>query len=171
MLTTTNPEYQDKIVGITNHGRSPDLEAIQLGSNLRMSEVSASIGLVQLSNLDTWVELRRRNAATFTQALADHPTLQAPIQRPESSHAWHQYCVRTEYPDALVTHLDTFGIDARRYYTTPCHQQYIYKNHVQFTQRLENTHIASNSLVAIPVMHELLEVEIQRIVTALRSYR
>ena len=170
MLTTTHPNYQDKIVGITNHGRSPDLEAIQLGSNLRMSEVSASIGLIQLSNLDAWVELRRQNAALFTQALADHPTLQAPTVRPHSTHAWHQYCIRTEHPDALVTHLDELGIDARRYYTTPCHQQYIYKNHAQFTQRLENTYTASNSLVAIPVMHELLDDEKQRIVAALRSY-
>ena len=36
MLTTTKPQFQDRIVGITNHGRSPDLEAIQLGSNLRI---------------------------------------------------------------------------------------------------------------------------------------
>jgi dTDP-4-amino-4,6-dideoxygalactose transaminase len=171
MLTTTRPDYQDKIVGITNHGRSPDLEAIQLGSNLRMSEVSASIGLVQLSNLDAWVELRRQNAASFTQALVGHPTLHAPTVRPDSNHAWHQYCVRTENPEALVSHFDALGIDTRRYYTTPSHQQHLYKNHVQFTQRLENTHAASNTLVAIPVMHELLDVEKQRIVTALRSYR
>jgi len=35
---------------------------------------------------------------------------------------------------------------------------------------LEHTHTASNSLVAIPVMHGLHDDEKQRIVAALRSY-
>jgi len=171
MLTTTRPDYQDKIGGIIDHGRRPDLEAIQLGSNLRMSEVSASIGLVQLSNLDAWIERRRQNAALFTQTLAGHPTLQAPSVRPDSNHAWHQYCIRTEDPASFIAHFDSLGIDTRQYYTIPCHQQHVYKLHSQYSQRLENTDMATTSLVAIPVMHELLDDEKQRIVAALRSYR
>ena len=170
MLTTTLSKYEEHILGITDHGRSPDLEAIQLGSNLRMSEVSASIGLVQLSNLDTWVENRRQNAALFTQALTDHPTISAPAQRPNTQHAWHQYCVQTSNPDDLVSHFDSLGIDTRRYYTTPCHHQLIYKDHPQYAERLENTDVAAHSLVAIPVMHELNNGERQRIVDALKSY-
>ena len=170
MLTTTRPDYQEKIVGITDHGRRPDLEAIQLGSNLRMSEVSASIGLVQLSNLDAWIERRRQNAALFTQTLVGQPTLQAPAVRPDSNHAWHQYCIRTTDPTSFITHLDSFGIDARQYYTTPCHQQHAYKLHPQYLQRLENTDMATTSLVAIPIMHELTKTEIRRITEALQSY-
>ena len=171
MLTTTQSKYEDKIFGITDHGRSPDLEAIQLGSNLRMSEVSASIGLVQLSNLDTWVELRRQKAELYTRALVDHKTLNAPAIRPNTQHAWHQYCVQTSNPDAFVAHFDNLGIDTRRYYPIPSHQQHVYKDHPQYTERLENTAIAANSLVAIPVMHELSDVETQRIVDALMSYK
>jgi len=170
MLTTTRPDYQEKIIGITDHGRRPNLEAIQLGSNLRMSEVSAAIGRIQLSNLDAWVERRRQNAAVFTQALDGHPTLHAPAVRPNSNHAWHQYCIRTKDPTSFVAHLESLGIDARRYYTTPCHQQHVYKLHSQYSQRLEHTEMAATSLVAIPVMHELTEGEAKRIVAALQSY-
>ncbi len=171
MLTTTKPQFQDRIVGITNHGRSPDLEAIQLGSNLRMSEVSASIGRIQLLSLDKWLELRRHNAAEFTKALMNHPTLTAPKVRPKSKHAWHQYCVQTTEPGRFVSHLDVLGIDARRYYTTPCHQQQVYSEHPQHNSTLVNTDKAANTLVAIPVMHALTETERNRIIEALVSFK
>ena len=170
MLTTTQPRFQDRIVGITNHGRSPDLEAIQLGSNLRMSEVSAAIGLSQLSHLDDWVALRRQNAEQYANALTNHPSLNAPKVRPGSQHAWHQYCIQTSEPDKFVTFLDERGIDARRYYTVPCHRQHVYSKHPQFTTTLAETEKASSSLVAIPVMHGLTFSERQRIIEALTEY-
>ena len=106
----------------------------------------------------------------FTQKLVGHPILQAPAVRPDSNHAWHQYCIRTEDPASFIAHFDSLGIDARQYYTTPCHQQHVYKLHSQYSQRLENTDMATTLLVAIPVMHELTKEEIQRIVEALQSY-
>ena len=170
MLTTTLPRYQDRIVGITNHGRSPDLEAIQLGSNLRMSEVSASIGRIQLSFLDEWVKLRKYNASRFTEAIANHPSLQAPKVRPHSYHAWHQYCVQLSDPARLISHLNALGIDARRYYTIPCHKQQVYSQHPQHDSLLRITEEAASTLVAIPVMHTLTDSERKRIINALISF-
>ena len=171
MLTTTQARFQDRIFGITNHGRSPDLEAIQLGSNLRMSEVSAAIGRSQLSHLDQWVTRRRQNAEKYTAELATHPLLETPKGRPNTQHSWHQYCIRTQNPTQLIAHLDARGIDARRYYTVPCHRQQVYSTHHQFNDVLHNTDHAAESLVAIPVMHELTADEQQRIIEALLEYQ
>ena len=171
MLTTTQTQFQDRIVGITNHGRSPDLEAIQLGSNLRMSEVSAAIGRLQLSHLEQWVGRRRKNAEKYTAALATHPLINAPKTRPNSQHAWHQYCIETENPTHLIAHLDERGIDARRYYTVPCHRQQVYSAHHQFNSDFQNTERAAASLVAIPIMHELTAGEQQHIIEALLEYQ
>ncbi len=171
MLTTTQIRFQDRIVGITNHGRSPDLEAIQLGSNLRMSEVSAAIGRSQLSHLEQWVAKRRQNAEKYTAALATHPLLEPPQVRPNTQHSWHQYCIRTPNPAQLITHLDERGIDARRYYTVPCHRQQVYSTHHQFNSELPHTERAASSLVAIPVMHELTADEQQHIIEALLAYQ
>ena len=171
MLTTTQTQFQDRIIGIANHGRSPDLEAIQLGSNLRMSEVSAAIGRAQLRHLDRWVVRRRQHAERYTEALANQPLINAPKVRPDSQHAWHQYCVQTENPAQLIAHLDERGIDARRYYTVPCHRQQVYKTHHQFSTELHITERAAATLVAIPVMHELTADEQQHIIEALLDYR
>jgi perosamine synthetase len=171
MLTTTLPAYTAKISGITNHGRSPDLEAMELGSNLRMSEVSAAIGLEQLKQLDRWVERRRTIAARYTEAIEENTFLQPPKVRPGAEHAWHQFCVHTTAPEALVAHFDRLGIDARRYYTVPIHQQSVFAHHSQHGTDLAVTNTLGATLVAIPVMHELTEKEILRIIQALKEFK
>ena len=170
MLTTTKDAYSEKISGITNHGRSPNLEAMELGSNLRMSEVSAAIGLVQLDHLNGWVARRNAIAEQYTNALEHHNYLNAPQVRAGGYHAWHQYCVQTEHAEEFVQHMDNHSIDARRYYTTPIHCQHVFKDHPQFEANFPATERLGASLVAIPVMHELTDVEIERILDALNSF-
>ncbi|MEJ6563136.1 MAG: DegT/DnrJ/EryC1/StrS family aminotransferase [Euryarchaeota archaeon] len=170
MLTTTNDAYAAKLNAIVNHGRSPELHAMELGSNMRMSEVAAAIGLEQLKHLDHWVERRRQTASRYTTALQNQPYLKAPETRPGAEHAWHQYCVRTEHPAAFKTHLDALQIDARQYYSLPIHQQGVFANHPQHRQNLPVTAELGSCLVAIPIMHELTEVEITRVLAALVSF-
>lgn len=171
MLTTIHPKFSSRIQSITNHGRTPDLESIELGSNLRMSEVAAAIGRKQLDCLDRWVHARRNTAERFTQLLHNHPLIEAPQVRPNAEHAWHQFCVQTNHPEELQAHLDKFEIDSRRYYTTPIHHQQIFADHQQHDTKLPKTDHLGKTLVAIPVMHELTEEEILRILAALESFQ
>ena len=91
--------------------------------------------------------------------------------RPNAQHAWHQYCVQTPHPEALQAHLDKHEIDSRRYYTTPIHQQQIFANHYQHETIFPETAKLGKTLVAIPVMHELTELEILRIMVALETFQ
>jgi len=170
MLTTTNPELTEKVKAITNHGRAPNLESMELGSNLRMSEVSAAIGLVQLSNLEKWVERRREIAQKYNDAFENHPLISVPKVRDGAEHAWHQYCVYTKQPDELMKHLDKNAIDSRSYYSIPCHHQAVFTKHRQFKTPMPVTDEVAGNLVAIPVMHELTDQEVERIISAVRSF-
>src|SRR3546814_12872402 len=49
------------------------------GSNYRMTEMQAAIGLVQLEKLPGWLSRRRRNAALLDSLLADAPMLRLAI--------------------------------------------------------------------------------------------
>ena len=66
--------------------------------------------------------------------------------------------------------MDGHSIDARRYYTTPIHCQHVFQNHPQFEANLPITEQLGASLVAIPVMHELTDTEIERVIDALNSF-
>mgnify|MGYP001199161653 FL=1 len=170
MLTTTNPKLTEKVKAITNHGRSPNLESMELGSNLRMSEVSAAIGIVQLSNLDDWVERRRQIAAKYDEAFRNLHCVSIPKVRPGAEHAWHQYCLFSDKAQELVKYLDENNIDSRIYYSKPCHHQAVFVNHPQFEEPFEVTDEIAGNLVAIPVMHELADQEVAHIISTITNF-
>jgi dTDP-4-amino-4,6-dideoxygalactose transaminase len=66
--------------------------------------------------------------------------------------------------------MDSHLIDARRYYTTPIHCQKVFENHPQYRSTLPVTDELGRTLVAIPVMHELEETEIERVLAALAAF-
>ena len=61
-MITTRTDLADKMSRIVDHGRNDMLESIEIGTNLRMSLVSAAIGRIQLKHLEEWTTKRRKNA-------------------------------------------------------------------------------------------------------------
>ncbi len=60
------------------------------GSNYRMLEIQAAIGLVQLSRLAEWHRQRTENAAILAKALQELPGLRTPIPATSIEHAWYR---------------------------------------------------------------------------------
>ena len=170
MITTSKQHYVERLNSIVNHGRSSRIEAQQLGSNLRMSEVSAAIGSVQLSNLDNWLQRRREIATRYLQECGDNEKLIMPKVRENSYHAWHQFCILVEDEVAFCNHMDGNMIDARVHYPIPCHKQPVFSDHTQHNTTMPTTDSISSKLVAIPVFHEMRDDEVERVISALNSY-
>lgn len=170
MITSAHPDIGARIKSIVDHGRDGTLQSQEVGTNMRMSEVFAAIGREQLKHLDEWLTKRRSTAATFTEILESVPALSAPSVRPDSEHAWHQYCIQTNDVDSFIEHMASQNIDARQIYPVPCHHHPVYADHPQAKERFSTTENLCQKLVAIPVHHGLTVDEINRIVDALRSY-
>ena len=170
MITSADPEIGARIKSIVDHGRDGSLQSQEVGTNMRMSEVFAAIGRKQLENLDEWLVLRRKNAQRFTSALENHPSLSAPSIRPNSEHAWHQYCIQTKSVEKFMKHMESHDIAARIIYPTPCHKHPVYSSHEQASASFTITENLSKELVSIPVHHGLTEKEVLRIIEALQCY-
>ncbi|MEZ5924001.1 MAG: DegT/DnrJ/EryC1/StrS family aminotransferase [Hyphomicrobiaceae bacterium] len=61
-----------------------------IGTNWRMIEMQAAIGLCQLGKLDQWVEARRRRAEIWRDALASVACLRIPLPRQGIRHAFYK---------------------------------------------------------------------------------
>jgi dTDP-4-amino-4,6-dideoxygalactose transaminase len=70
------------------------------GTNWRMTEMQAAIGLKQLEKLDAWREARTRNAGIYRRALAGLSAIRAPQPPADTRHAFYKYYVYVR-PDAL----------------------------------------------------------------------
>ena len=154
MITTTREDLAQKLSRLVDHGRNDALESVELGTNLRMSEVSAAIGRIQLKHIDEWTAKRRGNAIDI-----NHSTK----IRPNSDHAWHQLCVLNDNPADLISRFDSAGIDARVHYPIPCNRHQVYSEHHQHEESLEICDKVAHKLVAIPVHPSISDIDIERI--------
>jgi perosamine synthetase len=170
MITSADSAIGERIKSIVDHGRDGSLLSQELGTNMRMSEVFAAIGRKQLLHLDAWLEKRRSFAQTFATILDENQHLGCPRIRPQSEHAWHQFCIKTSNVEKFIEHMDGFNIACRLIYPTPCHLHPVYSDHPQSKEAFTITELLSKELVSIPVHHGLTNEEVVRICEALRTY-
>ena len=70
MVTTSDEKVSDTCRLLRSHGQRERYDHVMLGSNYRMTEIEAAIGLGQLSRLEEFNRRRRENAAFLTSQIA-----------------------------------------------------------------------------------------------------
>lgn len=124
MITTNSDKFANALRELRNHGQTKTYEHENIGFNLRMTNINAAIGLVQLKKLDKLNEKRSENAQFLTKKLKNY--VETPFVSSDVRHAFHQYTVKTENRDAILQKLNQDGIGARVYYPKPIHKQPFY---------------------------------------------
>lgn len=128
MVVTDDDGVAERCRLLRSHGESAKYRHDLVGFNLRMTEVCAAIGLVQLRKLDGFVRRRRENAHHFTEGLKDLKGILTPAEREDRVHAFYQYVVRTTSAapvtrDDLVKSLNERGVGSRPSYPMAVYQQ------------------------------------------------
>lgn len=165
MITTNDARVAERVRMLRDHGSRQRYEHEILGYNLRMTEIQAAIGLVQLPKLAAWNTQRRANAGYLTQRLAGLDGVVTPAVRDGALHVFHQYTLRVRNRDAAVEALRAQGVGAGVYYPTPIHQQPLYRR-LSYDTRLPATEAASREVLSLPVHPTLTREELDRIVAA-----
>lgn len=131
MITTDDDALADRARKLRAHAMSvsdldrhradrPIMEEYpELGFNYRMTDIQASIGLVQLSRLDELLRIRRAKADRYNVELADIPGIAVPFVPPYAEHTYQSYCVRLTKDcrldrEELMANLLRRGVASRR---------------------------------------------------------
>lgn len=108
MITTDDYELYKKIWSMKDHGKNiekinkssgPTFNFLHdyIGTNLRMTEIQAGIGLAQLEKLDHWVNIRRRNAKIYDNIFKNVPGIIVPkINDNLYYHSYYKYYIFIE---------------------------------------------------------------------------
>jgi dTDP-4-amino-4,6-dideoxygalactose transaminase len=105
MLVTGSEQLWEKAWSYKDHGKSyaamhsPQQFALtafswvheSFGSNLRMTEMQAAIGRIQLRKLGDWVSRRRQNAHLLAGQLSQLPALRVPLPGESAYHAYYKF--------------------------------------------------------------------------------
>jgi dTDP-4-amino-4,6-dideoxygalactose transaminase len=148
---------------LRNQGMERQYDNEVAGYNLRMTDLAAAIGRVQLRRLAELTAARRANAARLDGGLAG--VVQTPVEAPGAVHVYHQYTVRSPERDRLAVTLEARQVQARVYYPTPVHRLPAYA----LTLDLPETERAVAEVLSLPVGPHLSASDVDRIVEAVAS--
>lgn len=134
-ITTNDDELAEKLRLMKNFGFAGRDKVIYIGTNGKMDEASAAMGLTGLESLDDFVSANYRNYQTYQEVFSGLPGLEM-ISYDESEKRNYQYVV-VEVDDAtsgldrdqLVAILNAENVLARRYFYPGCHKMEPYRSY------------------------------------------
>ena len=133
------------------------------GFNLRMTDIHAAIGRVQLRKLPEMTEKRLQNAAYLSENLS---TDSVPFVPQGHRHVFHQYTVRIkESREQFSAKLHEFGIGNDVYYPTQVHKLPSFNLSIE----LPETEIATREVLSLPVHPGLSKKDLKRIASSFNS--
>jgi len=133
-VVTNSDEMAKKIRLMKNFGFAGYDNVIYIGTNGKMTEMSAAMGLTNLESLGDFVEANRRNYYSYRAALAGLPGVSL-IEYNESERNNYQYVIVEVDEeraglgrDALVRVLQAENVLARKYFWPGCHRMEPYRS-------------------------------------------
>ncbi len=168
MLVTNDLQIAERARLIRNHGSPKSYQHVMLGYNMRMTDLAAAVGLVQLTKLKEWNLTRRANAAYLSKYLSNIKGVVPPKIRTDAEHVFHQYTVRIPDRDNSAQKLREKGIGVGIHYPTPIHKQPLYQD-LGYRDLLSVAEAASREVLSLPVHPSLTRDDLDIIIQAVAS--
>ncbi len=171
MIVTDDPDFADACRAYRNQGRGGMawLAHERLGYNYRLDELSAALGVSQVSRLDDILDRRRRVAAEYMRRLMGNPHLILPTLDDPDAMSWFVFVVRLSDQfvpgdrDLLIRALRAEGIGTNNYFP-PIHLQPYMVERFGFAlgQFPITEHVAARTL-ALPFFSAMTPAQVHRV--------
>jgi len=134
-IATNDAALAEKMRLMTNFGFAGYDNVVSIGTNGKMSEIAAAMGLTNLEGIQQFIDVNRANYERYRAGLAGIPAIRM-LEFNDNERTNYQYIVleidnersastRDEIVDALWKH----DIQARRYFYPGCHRMEPYRSH------------------------------------------
>jgi dTDP-4-amino-4,6-dideoxygalactose transaminase len=133
-VLTNNAELADKMRLMRNFGFSDYDKVIRLGTNGKMTEVSAAMGLTSLEAMTEFIAVNRRNWEAYRESLTAFAGVSLIKYDPTQHNNYHYVVIEVDPEtaplnrDELLAVLHAENVLARRYFWPGCHRMEPYRS-------------------------------------------
>jgi dTDP-4-amino-4,6-dideoxygalactose transaminase len=187
MATTANQEWADQMRMMSLHGISKDAwkrytasgswyyEVEYPGFKYNLTDIAASLGLVQLKRADEFWKKRQRIAELYDRGFADVPEVRRPAVREGVQHAWHLYVIqlqverlrigRNEFIEALKE--KNIGTSV---HFIPLHLHPFYKRTFGYKPAdFPKATAVFDRIISLPIFPKMTDAQVERVIDAVRT--
>lgn len=185
LIATDDDALADKVRALKFHGlavdafdrqvqgRKPQAEVIEPGFKYNLSDIHASIAVVQLKRLTEINARRTELAQRYLEKLQGSPFLPMGIPAYPHLHAWHLFMIRVDKErcgitrDALMERLKEQGIGTGLHFRAAHTQKYYRERYPDLS--LPNSEWNTDRLCSLPLFPDMQDSDVDRVIAALFS--
>lgn len=173
MLTFRDSGLKQTFDYLKNFGFKNEVEVVMPGTNAKMNEMQALMGILVLKHLDSLIESSRKIDATYRECLKDVPGIKFPPPLPKDvkyNYIYQPIEIDEEQfemsRDALYEALKKYNIFSRRYFYPllcdfPCYRSIAFKDPLLTARRV------SERILCLPIYADLAVEDVVRICEAI----
>ncbi|MDA2932981.1 DegT/DnrJ/EryC1/StrS family aminotransferase [Acidobacteria bacterium AH-259-D05] len=176
MIFTHDYNYKEQVISRRNQGepRNGKYRHVLLGTNARMTDLQAGIGLAQLRKLPELLEGRRRVAEKYDElfSINDLNVKTVKTLREDSRNAYFFYPILIDDRNRIADVLrEKHGIDTRIAYPMPVYKQELYKSGKAQCRHLECpiAEQVTSRILNLPIFSDMSDEMIETVVDAIKE--
>ena len=166
-LTYNNNDLKQQLSLLKNFGIKNEEEIILPGTNAKMNEVQAAIGLLNLNLVENEIEKRKKLAYIYRENLKEIEGIKYLDERKNVKYNYQYFPILIDESefifdrDSLYNHLRDYNVFARKYFYPLCTNYQYLKNNYKI--HLPNAEKISKQILCLPIYGELKENDVEKI--------
>lgn len=163
-LVTTNRDdwaaWMDsyKHFGMAHSAPREEVRFELIGTNFKMSNILAAIGLVQMKHIEELLEHRRARAEYYRNQLGGVDGIAVPLVTPGGRSSWQTCCVFIEHRNSIMKRMRADGIEVQvGNYALHLHPAFQPSPFCRHAGSLANSRWVFDHALALPLHHDLSE--------------
>ncbi|MFC6752611.1 DegT/DnrJ/EryC1/StrS family aminotransferase [Halorubrum tibetense] len=176
-VVTNDDELAEQVKLYRSHGRassdyfesSESGDYADIGTNIRMSDLTAALGCSQFDRIDELIEGRRQAATELTDRFEDVDGIQPHIPPEVGTHVYQLYTIELANElnrDYVIETLEDRNISSKVYWDPAVHQTEYYTRTKNTTPDLPVTEDIASRVLSLPMYPSLSTAETDRIADA-----
>jgi dTDP-4-amino-4,6-dideoxygalactose transaminase len=172
-IVTNDDALAEKVRLMRNFGFAGYDDVIYPGTNGKMTEVAAAMGLTNLEDLDSFVRINHRNYRQYRDGVEriDGLDMLRYDEREQNNYQYIVLEVRPEFPvrrDDVVRALHAENVLARKYFWPGCHNMEPYRSYYPHAGLvLPNTRLVAERVIVLPNGSSIDDADIAGILSVL----
>ena len=161
MVTTNNAQWAQWMESYKHFGMSsPDsglgIRFDRIGTNYKLSNIQAAVGLAQMRHIDVLLNNRRQLAKSYNEIILQNKDISLPDVTPGGTHSWQSYCIFTPRRNQIIARLREKNIETQiGTYALHLHKAFNQNSNCHIIGDMSGSRYAFDHCLTLPLFHDM----------------
>ena len=173
MVTTNNARWAEWMESYKHFGMGPHDSRLgtqfkAIGTNYKLSNIQAAIGLGQMQYIDALLDKRRQLAKRYRDNIRKDSGISLPEITPGGTHSWQSYCIFTPNRNQIIENLKENKIETQiGTYALHLHPAFNQNPNCRIAGDMAGSRYAFDHCLTLPLYHEMTDEDQDEVVSEL----